>query len=133
MYYLYKELPEAVRAKFRNAAYYNGIYLAQRSEEQLSGQVSVELEDVAIIDVDEGDTKEEVEADNAIVITIDPGTPLDDPKAEARRLARIEERRAERKAQRIEERRTARYEARKAARMILAEDKIVDLRSDSPS
>ena len=62
MYYVYKELPEALASKYPNAAQYDGIYVVGRSEAMLTVP-TIELEDVAALDVDGGDTKADIDAE----------------------------------------------------------------------
>ncbi len=129
MYYIYNELPESLASKYPHCAVYDGTFVCGDSEETLRTTTTVELDDVAALDVDTGDTPEEIEADKNVTVSDgDPGTPLDDPDAEARRLERVAARKAARVALRVEARKLARQKIRKDARMATADDELVKLK-----
>jgi len=129
MYYIYNELPETLASKYPNCRFDNGVFVCGDSEETLRVTKTVELDDVAALDVDTGDTAEEIKADSEVTVPdTDLGTPLEDDKAEARRLERVAARKAARVALRVEVRKLARQKARKDARMAQADDELVKLK-----
>ena len=124
LYFAFVTLTERLANIYPNCAVYDGIFVCGESDDE------VILEDIAALDVDSGDTKEDTDADKLVTVADeDPGTPLEDPKAEERRLARIAARKAARIAARVEERVQARIEARKAIRMLSVEGNLADLKN----
>lgn len=131
-YYVYKVLPEALANKHKNCAVYDGVFCCVDSEETIRVTTTIELDDVAALDVDTGDTAAEIKADSEVTVPdTDIGTPLEDDKAEARRLERVAARKAARVALRVEVRKLARQKARKDARMAEAEAELANLKDDN--